>query len=383
MKFALRLAIAAAFVSLAGCNTISSLFGKKDQEFKAGTRPAKALEVPPELTTPAAEERFLVPDPRTQTTYSSYSQQQRGTSPGQPATSTVLPNIEGARVERYADQRWLIVKGPPETVWQRVHDFWVEAGYTFVREQPEVGIIETEWYEDRAKIPQDIVRRTIGRLLDRVYSTGMRDKFRVRLERGAEPGTTEVYVTHYGMEEVYSDTRQETTRWQPRPSDKTLEAEMLTRIMAKLGVPETRVAASGTPGRPASSGSASGTDPRNAVLEGSQLVVNDSFDRAWRRVGLALDRVGFTVEDRDRSKGIFFVRYIDPDVDRDAGKKLGFLDSLKFWKSAPKSPQPQFRVHVGDAGGGLSQVNVQNSQGTPETSPTGRRILALLFEQLK
>jgi outer membrane protein assembly factor BamC len=113
-------------------------------------------------------------------------------------------------------------------------------------------------------------------------------------------------------------------------------------------------------------------------------VVNDSFDRAWRRVGLALDRVGFTVEDRDRSKGVFYVRYIDPEADLPAKKeKEGFWESLKFWKSAPKGPQPQLRIHVGDAGGGLSQVDVQNSQGSPETGATSKRILTLLYDQLK
>jgi outer membrane protein assembly factor BamC len=131
-------------------------------------------------------------------------------------------------------------------------------------------------------------------------------------------------------------------------------------------------------------GSAAGVEPRNAVLEGNSLVVNDNFDRAWRRVGLALDRVGFTVEDRDRSKGIFFVRYIDPDVDATSEKKKdGFWESLKFWKSSTKAAQPQYRIHVGDAGGGLTQVAVQNAQGTPETSSTGKRILSLLYEQLK
>jgi len=111
--------------------------------------------------------------------------------------------------------------------------------------------------------------------------------------------------------------------------------------------------------------------------------VNDGFDRAWRRVGLALDRVGFTVEDRDRSKGLFFVRYIDPEVDVKSGDKGGFLDKLTFWKPAPKSSQPQYRIQVSDAGASMSQVLVQDSKGGPESSATGKKILGLLYEQLK
>jgi outer membrane protein assembly factor BamC len=381
MKQAIAFAAAAAVLLLGGCG----IFGKKDQEFKAASRPAKPLEVPPELTAPASDDRFVIPDPRTQTTFSTYQQRTAPGAVAAPAVAAVLPKIEGARLERVGDQRWLVVRGAPEAVWAKVHDFWIEAGFSLVREQPDVGIIETDWFEDRTKIPQDFIRQSLGRLLDRVWTTGTRDKYRTRLEKGAEPGTTEVYVSHRGLEEVFTNAQQDSTKWQPRGNDsRELEAEMLSRIMVKLGVPVApRVASSGAPAPPRAAGSAAGVEPRNAVLEGNSLVVNDSFDRAWRRVGLALDRVGFTVEDRDRSKGLFFVRYIDPDAESEAKKKEGFWDSLKFWKPTPKGPQPQFRIHVGDAGGGLSQVDVQNAQGAPEGGPTGKRILALLFEQLK
>jgi outer membrane protein assembly factor BamC len=379
MTFLRTLVLSAVVATLAaGC----SWFSKKNEPFKSATRPSQPLEVPPELTAPAADDRFAIPDPRNQTTFSTYQQR---TQTGAVATAApVLPKIEGARIERVGNQRWLVVKGAPEAVWPKVRDFWVESGYSLVRESPEVGIIETDWYEDRSKIPEDFVRRAIGRVLERVYSTSYRDKYRTRLEKGAEPGTTEVYVTHRGVEEVFTNTQQDTTKWQPRPEDPGLEAEMLNRIMVKLGAPEMApptVAAA----KPASSttSAASAAQPRNAILENGVLVVSDGFDRAWRRVGLALDRVGFTVEDRDRSKGVFFVRYIDPDVDLTAGQKKSFLESLKFWKPSPKAPQPQYRIHVGDAGGGLSQVDVQNAEGQADNSATARRILSLLYDQLK
>ena len=380
MKHSQALALAAAVFLAAGCSWFG---GKKDEQFKAASRPSKPLEVPPELTAPGSDDRFVIPDPRTQTTYSTYQQKLQTPAPAAaPAAAVVLPKVEGARIERAGDQRWLVVKGAPEAVWPKVHDFWIEAGFSLVKEQPEVGIIETDWMEDRTKIPQDIIRRTIGKLIDGMYSTSTRDKYRTRLEKGLEPGTTEIYVTHRGLEEVFTTREADSTKWQPRPNNREYEAEMLQRIMVKLGVPETTRVASAAPGAPLAP-AAVGMEPRNAVLEGSNLVVNDNFDRAWRRVGLALDRVGFTVEDRDRSKGLYFVRYIDPDAAGDAKKKEGFWDSLKFWKPDPKASSPQYRIHVGDAGGGLSQVVVQNAQGAPETSPTSKRILSLLVDQLK
>jgi len=384
----------------AGCS-IFSFFSPKTPDYKgAQARAAQPLEVPPELTAPTMDDRYSVPDPRTQTTYSSYAKTTgpaavaaaATTAPaGTTLTMPVLPKLEGVRLERFGDQRWLVVKGEPEKVWPVVREFWIDAGYTLLRETPELGILETDWYEDRTKIPNDIVRRTIGRLIDGLWSYPRRDKFRTRLEKGAEPGTTEIFVSNRNLEEIYTDTMREKTSWQPGPADRDLEGEMLSRIMAKIGGGETKVTTASAPlpgRRGATPAPAATNEPRNAVLENNgqgPLVVNDSFDRAWRRVGLALDRVGFTVEDRDRSKGVFFVRYIDPEADRAATDKRTWAEKLQFWKSSTpdKSKQPQFRIHVADAGASMSQVQVQDSQGSPEASSTGKKILGLLFEQLK
>ena len=369
---------------LAGC----SLFRDKTAEYKgAQARAAQPLEVPPELTAPTMDDRYSIPDPRAQTSYSAYSQRVPASNAA-PAAPAVLPKLEGVRLERYGDQRWLVVKGDPEKVWPVVREFWIDSGYRLLRETPELGLMETDWFEDRSKIPQDIVRRTIGRVIEGMYSLPRRDKFRTRLEKGVEPGTTEVFISNRNVEEVYTSTNQDATKWQVRPADRELEAEMLTRIMARIGGGETKVttASAPLPGRRGVTPAAATTEPRNAVLENNgagPLIVNDGFDRAWRRVGLALDRVGFTVEDRDRSKGLFFVRYIDPEADVQSGEKKGWLDKLAFWRSTPKAQQPQYRIHVADAGASMSQVEVQDLKGTREATSTGKKILGLLFEQLK
>jgi outer membrane protein assembly factor BamC len=367
--------------------------GSKTTDYKSGqSKTAQPLEVPPELTSPTMDDRYSIPDPRQQTTYSSYSQKiAPGAAAEAPKMPAVLPKFEGVRVERYNDQRWLVVKGDPEKVWPVVREFWIDAGYKLAREAPELGLMETDWYEDRAQIPQDIVRRTVGKLIEGMYSTPRRDKYRTRLEKGVEPGTTEVYVSNRNFEEVYTNNTQDSTKWMPRPADRELEAEMLTRIAEKLGAGETKVTTASAP-LPGRKGLATPVarpaqpaQPSNAVLENNgagPLVVNDGFDRAWRRVGLALDRSGFTVEDRDRSKGLFFVRYIDPDAELQAGEKKSWTEKLAFWHTPAKN-QPQYRIHVADAGASMSQVQVQDAKGSPEASSTGKKILGLLYEQLK
>jgi outer membrane protein assembly factor BamC len=395
-----HLPVLAAVLCLAtGCSWIPWFSEKKPDYQGAQARAAQPLDVPPELSSPTMDDRYSVPDPRTQTTYSAYAKQTSpaavaaaaaasAPAPSMPANA-VLPKLEGVRLERTGSQRWLVVKGEPEKVWPVVREFWIDAGYALLRETPELGLMETDWYEDRSKIPEDLVRRTIGRLIEGLWSYPRRDKFRTRLEKGVEPGTTEIFVSNRNMEEIYTDPMQERIAWQPGKPDSEIEAEMLTRIMTKIAGGETKVttASAPLPGRRGTTPAAAPVDEsRNAVLQNNgsgPLVVNDSFDRAWRRVGLALDRVGFTVEDRDRSKGVFFVRYIDPEADARDTDKRTWLQKLKFWQSGPAKSQPQYRVYVADAGASMSQVQIQDSKGSPESSATGRKILGLLYDQLK
>jgi outer membrane protein assembly factor BamC len=367
--------IAAVALTLSACGTYSD---KKAMDYRsASSQQVTSLEVPPDLTSPTAEDRFVVPANKSATTYSAYSRD-RGAQPTTPTTgSAVLPKVENAGMVRAGDQRWLVVFGTPDKIWPAVREFWLENGFVLKREHPELGIMETDWAENRAKIPMDPVRRTVGKVFDNMWSTSERDKFRTRLEAGSQAGTTEIFVSHRGIAEIYPNEYKDSTIWQPRLADRELEAEMLSRILVKLGFDDRRAAQT-----VASAAPAAGTAEIKATYDkagAGPLRVTEPFDRAWRRVGLALDRVGFTVEDRDRAKGVYFVRYIDPEADPKGEK--GFLAKLAFWRKDAEE-KPQYRILVAEASG-VSTVNVQNAKGEPETSSTGKRILGLLYDQLK
>ena len=237
--------------------------------------------------------------------------------------------------------------------------------------------METDWAENRAKIPQDFIRSTIGKVFDGIYSTGERDKFRTRVERNANGGT-EIYITHRGMQEVYSNQSKDSTVWQARPTDPELEAEFLRRLMVKLGVAQEQSKA-------LVAASAAGTAPQaparvTTVNNVPVLQLNDGFDRAWRRVGLTLDRTGFTVEDRDRSQGLYFVRYIAPTGDK---KEPGFFAKyLSFGSSNTAIAPLKYRVAVRSEGNATT-VSVLNAAGTPETSADAQRILQVIADDLK
>jgi outer membrane protein assembly factor BamC len=359
MRLLITLTIAALAVS--GCDIMET---KKVDYKSAGKAPT--LEVPPDLTAPTGESRYRVPATGGTSTYSAYSKE-RGARPDE---NTLLPEQAKARIERSGTQRWLVVSATPEQVWPVIKGFWQELGFIINLESKETGVMETDWAENRANIPQDFIRQGIGRLIDSVYSTPERDKFRTRIEKSAQG--TEIYISHRGMYEVYTTEGKDQTKWEPRPADPELEAEMLRRMMVRFGVEESRAEAL----------VAQPQGPEMARIVGSELEVSESFDRAWRRVGLSLDRIGFAVEDRDRSLGTYYVRYIDPQIDNDSKQDEGLFSKLAFWRNKKPGDAPQLQIKVLGQGE-KTRVVVVGDGGKAVDPNTQKRIINLLYKELK
>ena len=357
-------------LSLAASACTTTLLDSDKLDYKSAVKGA-SLDVPPDLTQLSKDSRYVVTGGVTSA--SSY-QGAAATS----AVSTTAPAVVGdVRIERSGDQRWLVINRPADKLWDPVREFWQESGFNLTTDQAAIGIMETDWAENRAKIPQDFIRSTIGKVFDGIYSTGERDKFRTRVERNANGGT-EIYITHRGMQEVYSNQSQDSTDGQARPSDTELEAEFLRRLMVKRGEAQEQSKA-------LVAASAAGTAPQaparvTTVNNVPVLQLNDGFDRAWRRVGLTLDRTGFTVEDRDRSQGLYFVRYIAPTGDK---KEPGFFAKyLSFGSSNTAIAPLKYRVAVRSEGNATT-VSVLNAAGAPETSADAQRILQVIADDLK
>jgi outer membrane protein assembly factor BamC len=370
------LIIALAFTSLAGCSAVSNMLEGDRIDYKSAEK-AKGprLEVPPDLTQLQRDNRYAIPESsKGVATASGYNLEQK-TRPTIDAAA-VAPQAKGdLRIERDGTQRWLVVDKTPEQLWGPIKDFWQDSGFLINVESQDTGVMETDWAENRAKIPQDFIRNTLGRVFDSLYSTGERDKFRTRLERGPN-GTTEIFISHRGAEEVLTGSAKETSVWTARPSDPGLEAEFLARLMVRLGAEETKAKAAVA--------NAPTLQARSKLLKtanGSSVQVDESFDRAWRRVGLALDRVGFTVEDRDRSQGLYFVRYVDQNQDAKDKESGGFFSKLFSSKDKDKKAA-RYRIFV-KGSGDISDITVQNNDGKQEVSQTADKILGLLNDQLK
>ncbi len=403
--------------NLTACDSIPFIDNSSDYK---GAGRARPLEVPPDLTASSASDTYSVPG---STSYSSYTQAQEGQEAG---VEKVLQTPEGVRLERAGAQSWLVVDAPAEKIWPLIREFWIDMGFAVRVENPQLGVMETEWVESDA-IKADTSGNALDKFdkwLDKLSGFADRKKFRTRLDRGDEAGTTEIYMTHRsvsgapddGKNRIQTQLGEIETGYKANANDAPkgdandaeLDAELLRRLMVKLGIEEQK----------------SKTILAEAVVvkraevvkesDGSaRLLLNDKFDRAWRRVGLALDRIGFVIEDKDRSNGLFFVRYADIDIDNTTKKKKGLFESLKFWGDDDKKedvqtpadkeqksivdslkfwgtddkkktdPDKQYRIKVADGDADKAVVTVIDTNGVRVRTTTANRIIALMYEQLK
>ncbi|AGX86307.1 lipoprotein-34 [Candidatus Symbiobacter mobilis CR] len=335
-------------------------------DYRSATQ-APPLEVPPDLTRPSTRTPYVVGGAAVTATGFLAG---RASAPQAPVGALDLGTV---RMGREGSQRWLSVALPANKLWDDLKDFWQEHGFVLVTDRPDLGIMETDWAENRAKLPQDFLRNALGKVLDGLYSTGERDRFRTRLEANPQGGT-DIFITHRGMVEVYSTAQKDQTVWQPRAADPELEAEFLRRFMVRLGMSAEQAQTALTPEVIAKQGGVRVRDAEGAVV----LEMDEDFDKAWRRVGLTLDRTNFTVEDRDRAKGIYYVRYVAPKAE---GKDAGFFGSL--FRSKPLQPEPQQYQIVVAAESQRCVVSVLRADGSSAAMEDAQRIIALLAQDLR
>lgn len=377
------------FTAVSGCTSWDNLWEGDRIDYKTETakNPTQRLEIPPDLTQLQRDNRYAIPDAASGTITASDYQEKLNSQTGTkslvvgPGSGIVVAPREAtdAHIERDGSHRWLVINRTPEELWQEVKEFWQDNGFMINVESPSTGIMETDWAENRAKLPQDFIRRTLGKIVDSLYSTGERDKFRTRLERN-DDGSTDIFISHRGAQEELVGSNKDSTMWTSRPSDPELEAEFLSRLLVRLSDNKEKEAVL------AKKEIAAPQLRANLVKQDGQsiIVVEEGFDRLWRRVGLALDRVGFTVEDRDRSQGLYFVRYVDQDEDAksQSAQERGFFSKL-FSSDDKDKKAERYRVSVRETLEGSTQVFILDNEGNPENSSTGEKILSLLYGQLK
>ncbi|CAM4123334.1 outer membrane protein assembly factor BamC [Kerstersia similis] len=369
-------------VVLAGCSSVNELLGNEESiDYKgASSNRTKPLSIPPDLTQAASDPRYQMPASGS-TTFTAFQQQGAEAAQAKPLGPNVLPEFPGLRIVRDGDRRWLEADASPSELYPRIVTFWEEQGFPIASNDPAVGIIQTGWAENRAKIPESGLRNLLGRIIDQVWDSGERERFRTRLER--IDGRTEIFISHDHMFERNVGHDDARVKWEVGPESPELNAAMLSRMMVYLGggdeeamkkagqlkAEEAAAADNAAKAAPAAVALASGAD---------MLEVPEPFDRAWRRVGMGLDSAGFTVDDRDRAAGEYFVRY----ADIDSGMKSESANFFtRLFRTSPDLDVQVYRLRLQQVGD-LTQVYVVDDKGNKVSDGAARRLLTVLKDKL-
>ncbi|ALP63384.1 outer membrane protein assembly factor BamC [Paraburkholderia caribensis] len=387
---------------VAGCGTSSptKIDYKSDSKSKE-----VSLAVPPNMLEETADQRSLPPQSG-QTSLSTLQQVQSDA----PNTAVVAPAVAGMHIQRDGTESWLVLDNQsPDKAWPQIRRFWQEQGFLLVVDQRDKGVMETDWNETHPSINDGLIRSTLSKAMGNSYVTAERNKYRTRLE-AAPNGGTYVFISQKGLREALSGVNNDTSKWEPKPNDPALETEYLKRLMATLAKNDTGTrtanaaadvspAGSQTSPNAATSGAksaAAATAAQNVALAGqtpmrdpssadtsaqfssTELTLGEPYDRAWLRVGLALDRSNFTVDDRDLTRGLYFVRYVDPKDMTSA--EQGFWSQV--FHGRKEKVAKQYRVNVRAVTPNQTRVAVVDDKGDVDSSPQAKQIMSLMVDQL-
>ncbi|TKC81696.1 outer membrane protein assembly factor BamC [Trinickia terrae] len=390
---------------LAGCSSPSPT--KVDYKSDSKSKQV-SLAVPPNMLEETSDQRSLPPQGGT-TSLSSLQQTQQAA----PKADTVIPPVAGMHIQRDGTESWLVIDSKsPDDVWPQVRRFWQEQGFLLVVDQRDKHVMETDWNETRPSINEGLIRNTLTKAMGNSYVAAERNKYRTRLE-AAPNGGTYVFISQKGLREALSGANSDSTEWQAKPNDPALETEYLKRLMAALGRADSRgdlgaaadqppSGAQVAPAAPAAakpSAPAAGTaaiaaqnvaqaaktpapadsTAANGQYTSTELTLSEPYDRAWLRVGLALDRSNFTVDDVDRTRGLYYIRYVDPkDLSSD---EQGFWNQVFHGRKEKEAKQ--YRVNVRAVTPNQTRVAVVDDKGEIDTSRPAKEIMGLVIDQLR
>lgn len=383
-RLTLNVAVLAAVAGLAaGCSAPDphAIEYKSTEKTKAPN-----LAVPPDLTAQVADQRLAAPSSG-QTSLSSLTQTEQ-TAPK--TTDSVLPSQPGVHLQRDGNERWLVVEGQTaQALWPQLRKFWQQQGFLLVVESRKSGVMETDWNEKRPSIDAGFVRNFIGKSLDSAFTAASRYKYRTRIEAGPD-GSTYVFISERGLTEQMTGQNNENREWAAAPNDPTLEVEYLRRLMQTISYNKTSgqpiaddsaPASEAAAAAPASAAApaANATQATGAEQKLTEINMNASYDRAWLAVGIALDRASFTVDDKDRTKGLYFIRYVDPNDHTS--------DEQSFWSQLfhghKDKEAKQYRINVRALTENSTRIAVVDESGKILTTSQAQQIVGLLSTQMR
>lgn len=376
-------ALLASLLVLGGCTSLRDSLEADNVEYRNARR-GPGLDVPPDLVGPRSDNRYSLPAQDDSQSLLDYNRSRDDDAESQaPRAGNVLPQSGAARIHRDGQVRWIVVDAEPEAVWPVLLDFWAVQGFNLEQSSPQLGIMETDWAERYQRVETSGVRGVLTRKANAIYATGERDKYRTRIER-APQGGTEVYLTYYGREEVLQGPNKDRSTWVSSNDNRPVfETEYLQRMLARFANAFGGKPVSGDTQKVATTevDEAAARQGRSQIVavqgQPSTLRITQDFERSWRDVGLVLDRLDFVIEDRNRERGVYDIRYVDPERIDQSQSALS-----RIFSGERKDLSSQHYQLLVQGEGSQSTVSVRMGDGNQPQAEEDRRVAERLVRLL-
>lgn len=228
-----------------------------------------------------------------------------------PDTSLLLEEVDGAprpqplrgslldeevKIQTLGGKRWVLTNRAPSEVWPRVRNILNRNGLTTGFADASAGVLETVWLELQS---------------DEIY----KHRFQFRIEPGVQVDSTEVAIVHMRVKKG-----EDSGAWPFQSDDDEREKAMANMLASALAGDES----SGTVSLLAQS---IGGESKVEIITPKDLdpyiLLKLDYDRGWASVGYATGRDGFLLVDQDRTEGVFYVHFGDPEEEQP-----GFFENL-------------------------------------------------------
>ncbi|MCH8075275.1 MAG: outer membrane protein assembly factor BamC, partial [SAR324 cluster bacterium] len=177
---------------------------------------------------------------------------------------------------------------------------------------PDKGVMETTWLE------ADVDQST-------------KDKFRVSIEPGLHPGSSEIFVLHVNVPRNTPIIGR--TNWPKISADLEREEELLNQLSSYLA--ERNNLYQATSVSLLAGNIVAESKAKLITLDGGEKVLQlrIDFPRAWATIGLALDKASIDIDDRDRDQAFYTVSFAGLDDE----KRPGFFRRIFTSENAAES----------------------------------------------
>lgn len=292
-------------ITTAGCSMFfgdSGVFRSRGKDYLS-SGPIKPVEVPAEMEVTSLEELYFVPRVEVEDEFGDRLELGDYDVP-RPRPFTTDKSGIAVKIQSQLGRRWIFLNASTSQVWPQTQSFLSNSGFDVVHSDANRGIIETGWMQFK-------------------NDPTTKSRFRVKIEKGIHPETTEVHVRQIQLpmtEELPAD-----FRWPEASDDQEREKFVVDNLAQSLAGNVDNKAASLMGQNVGGKDRVEYASFKNEPL----LKIRLPWERAYASLAASVKTGAFNVWEQDGDRKLIYLDY-HPNAEEN---KKGFFRKLAFWSS--------------------------------------------------